>query len=113
MKFDALFECGNLGRIARCSSDFSEYDLYLNPDTNNPNYRMWFYFRVLQPANMEMSILNFVNFSKGSKLFRSGLTPLVWCSHRPQWERVPPRQCFFSPQPTPRQQLYLHNDVRL
>jgi hypothetical protein len=42
----------------------SEYDLMLRPDTNNPRYRVWFYFAVENVRQGQVVIFNIVNFSK-------------------------------------------------
>ena len=42
----------------------SEYDLMLRPDTNNPRYRVWFYFAVENVRQGQVVIFNVVNFSK-------------------------------------------------
>ncbi|KAL0486883.1 cytosolic carboxypeptidase [Acrasis kona] len=91
--FFSNFESGNLGRTKSISS--SEYELYIRPDTNNPNYRLWFYFGVSNMKKGQRVLFSIVNFSKAKSLYRLGMTPLVKSSSRPCWERLPEKQCYY------------------
>uniref|UniRef100_A0A7S1KVG6 Peptidase M14 domain-containing protein n=1 Tax=Percolomonas cosmopolitus TaxID=63605 RepID=A0A7S1KVG6_9EUKA len=93
LQFKSNFESGNLGRVHQ-RSEF-EFDLYIRPDSNNPNYRLWFYFSVSNVKKNQRVLLNICNFSKTKSLYRNGMTPLVSSKQRPQWENIPERQCFY------------------
>jgi hypothetical protein len=43
--FDSSFESGNLSDVDEVVKE-AEYDIKIRPDTNNPRYRVWFYFSV-------------------------------------------------------------------
>lgn len=43
--FDGRFETGNLLSADEIVKE-AEYDIKIRPDTNNPRYRVWFYFSV-------------------------------------------------------------------
>lgn len=94
--FDSSFESGNLGKVERLSE--FEYDLYINPDTLNVRYRLWFYFSVQSPSpkiEQQRILFNVVNFSKSKSLFREGMTPLVCSRLRPRWQRLPQRTVYY------------------
>lgn len=42
--FESRFESGNLMKAFRVG--LNEYNLYLNPDTNNNKHTRWFYFKL-------------------------------------------------------------------
>jgi hypothetical protein len=42
--FDSRFESGNLRKVAKVHN--SEYNLWLNSDTNTRGHTQWFYFKV-------------------------------------------------------------------
>ena len=97
MIFDCSFESGNIGKVTPLN-DF-EYDLAIRGDTNNPHYRVWFYFSVSNTTAGQRAIFHLTNCSKTKSLFRLGMTPLVRSTSRPKWERVPPRNCFYYRSP--------------
>jgi hypothetical protein len=41
--FDSFFECGNLEKAEYVNP--TEYNLYLNVDTNTKGHQQWFYFK--------------------------------------------------------------------
>lgn len=91
--FDACFESGNLGRVDYITE--FEYDLFIRPDTCNPRFRVWFNFTVENTTPYQRVIFNVVNFSKTKSLYREGMTPLVKSSSRPNWQRIPAKNCFY------------------
>eukprot|EP01064_Diplonema_japonicum_P004099 TRINITY_DN12699_c0_g2_i1.p1 TRINITY_DN12699_c0_g2~~TRINITY_DN12699_c0_g2_i1.p1 ORF type:complete len:444 (+),score=47.21 TRINITY_DN12699_c0_g2_i1:36-1334(+) len=97
MRFDCSFESGNIGKV-QALNDF-EFDVSVRPDTNNPHYRVWFYFAVSQVQKGQRAIFHFINGSKTKSLYRLGMTPLVRSTTKPKWERVPQKQCFYYKSP--------------
>eukprot|EP01065_Artemidia_motanka_P025184 TRINITY_DN300_c2_g2_i2.p1 TRINITY_DN300_c2_g2~~TRINITY_DN300_c2_g2_i2.p1 ORF type:complete len:439 (+),score=107.14 TRINITY_DN300_c2_g2_i2:124-1440(+) len=97
MRFDCSFESGNIGKVQALNE--VEYDISIRPDTNNPHYRVWFYFSVSHTARAQKAIFHIVNCSKTRSLFRLGMTPLVRSTSRPRWERIPQKQCFYYKSP--------------
>lgn len=91
--FKSNFESGNLGRVIQ-RSDY-EFDLFIRPDINNPNYRLWFYFSVSNVKKGQRVLFNVCNFSKSKSLYRNGMTPIISSKQRPNWELLPDRQCFY------------------
>lgn len=94
LSFKSNFESGNLSKV-RVIQDGLEYELYIRPDSNNPAYRLWFYFSVHNVRKYQRVLLTVVNFSKSRSLYREGMTPLVKSTSRPQFERIPERQVFY------------------
>eukprot|EP01060_Flectonema_neradi_P010863 TRINITY_DN1793_c0_g5_i1.p1 TRINITY_DN1793_c0_g5~~TRINITY_DN1793_c0_g5_i1.p1 ORF type:complete len:444 (+),score=24.06 TRINITY_DN1793_c0_g5_i1:42-1373(+) len=97
MRFDCSFECGNIGKVQALNDH--EYDISLRHDTNNPHYRVWFYFSVNQLQKNQRAIFHIINGSKARSLYRIGMTPLVCSTSRPKWERVPQKQVFYYRSP--------------
>mmetsp|Transcript_66797 Transcript_66797/g.111893 ORF Transcript_66797/g.111893 Transcript_66797/m.111893 type:complete len:439 (-) Transcript_66797:1599-2915(-) len=97
MIFDCSFESGNIGKV-QSVNDF-EYDIQIRADTNNPHYRVWFYFSVSNVVAGQRVIFHLINCSKTKSLFRLGMTPLVRSTSRPKWERIPTRNCFYYRSP--------------
>ncbi|KAG2379463.1 hypothetical protein C9374_006580 [Naegleria lovaniensis] len=95
--FDASFECGNLERIVRV--DENEYDLYIRGDTNAPNKKMWFYFKVSNVYRNQKVLFTITNLSKNKSLYRQGMTPLVSSTSRPKWQRIPEKQVYYYRKP--------------
>jgi hypothetical protein len=93
LHFNSHFESGNLGQV-RCINS-NEYELFIRPDTNNPNYRLWFYFGVSNTKKNQRVLFSMMNFSKAKSLYRLGMTPMVKSTSRPYWERIPERQCYY------------------
>eukprot|EP00754_Rhynchopus_humris_P012087 Rhum_TRINITY_DN14265_c4_g1::Rhum_TRINITY_DN14265_c4_g1_i1::g.74416::m.74416 len=97
MRFDCSFESGNIGKV-QALNEF-EFDLSVRPDTNNPHYRVWYFFSVNQVNKGQRVIFNIINGSKTKSLYRVGMTPLVRSTSRPKWERIPQRQVFYYKSP--------------
>jgi len=91
--FKSNFESGNLSKV-QMISEF-EYELFLRPDTNNGQYRLWFYFSVSNVKKGQRVVFSLCNFSKARSLYRSGMTPLVKSESRPQWERIPEKYVYY------------------
>ena len=72
-----------------------EYDVSVRPDTNNPHYRVWYYFSVSQVHKNQRAMFHIINGSKTKSLYRVGMTPLVRSAQRPRWERIPQKQVFY------------------
>ncbi|KAJ1481230.1 hypothetical protein T484DRAFT_1656857, partial [Baffinella frigidus] len=92
--FRSDFESGNLGSTEEVNPQ-SEWDIMLRPDTNNPKYRVWFYFSVENVRRRQVVTFNVTNFSKTKSLYREGMTPLVRSTSRPHWQRIPMRNTFY------------------
>eukprot|EP01022_Parablepharisma_sp_SALTPOND_P018752 TRINITY_DN310_c0_g2_i1.p1 TRINITY_DN310_c0_g2~~TRINITY_DN310_c0_g2_i1.p1 ORF type:complete len:1282 (-),score=157.74 TRINITY_DN310_c0_g2_i1:3773-7618(-) len=73
--FDSNFECGNLDRVSIAS--LSEYNLFLNPDTNTRGHSQWFYFAVTNTFKDRTVQFNILNCTKPVGLFKGGMRPLV------------------------------------
>ena len=73
----------------------NEYELYLRSDTNNPKYRLWFYFCVRNYKPAQKVLFHVVNFSKSKSLYRDGMSPTVRCASKPRWERLNPKHVFY------------------
>lgn len=97
MRFDCSFESGNIGKVQALNE--IEYDISIRPDTNNPHYRVWFYFSVTHTTKGQKVIFHIINCSKTRSLFRLGMTPLVRSTSRMKWERIPQKQCFYYRSP--------------
>ncbi len=74
--FDSNFECGNLQRAVWRAE--SEYDLYINSDTNSANRCQWFYFSVRNTRRGETVKFNVMNQTKFPHFYKQGMTPLVF-----------------------------------
>jgi len=57
--FDASFESGNLSDVDEVVKE-AEYDIKIRPDTNNPRYRVWFYFSVRNARKKQVKTDPFV-----------------------------------------------------
>ncbi|KAJ9452879.1 Cytosolic carboxypeptidase 6 [Diplonema papillatum] len=97
MRFDCSFESGNIGKV-QALNEF-EYDVSVRPDTNNPHYRVWYYFSVSQVQKGQRAIFHIINGSKTKSLYRLGMTPLVRSTSRPKWERLPQGRTFYYKSP--------------
>ena len=69
--FDANFESGNIGEVAKLTD--AEYDLTIRHDSNNPKYRLWFYFRVRNAKKSQKVLFNITNLCKSRSLYRDGM----------------------------------------
>lgn len=65
---------GNLGEVHAISDN--EYELLIRPDSNNPKFRVWFYFGVRNAKPGQHVLFHIKNFSKTSMSFRNGMTPV-------------------------------------
>jgi len=74
--FDSNFESGNLDRVSIIS--LSEYNLFLNPDTNTKGHSQWFYFAVTNTYKDKTVIFNILNCTKPVGLFKAGMRPMVF-----------------------------------
>jgi len=80
LKFDSLFECGNLEEVNII--DPTHYLLKVRPDLNTFGTSQWFYFSV---TNMEASSrvkFDIINFTKKNKLYRSGMRILIYSKQK-------------------------------
>ena len=76
MVFDSNFECGNLDRA--CIISLTEYNLYLNSDTNSKGNSQWFYFAVINTEEGKTVTFHILNCTKFVPLFKTGMKPLVF-----------------------------------
>jgi len=64
----------------------NEYEISLRADTNNPKYRLWFYFCLRNNKPGQRVLFHVVNFSKSKSLYRDGMSPTarlpVHCASR-------------------------------
>lgn len=79
-----MFESGNL----RCAEfvDHSQYNLYMNVDTNTKGHQQWFYFSVKKAVKGKTYQFSILNFTKPKALFRVGMKIAVMSSQRNQIE---------------------------
>eukprot|EP01063_Lacrimia_lanifica_P005148 TRINITY_DN12961_c0_g1_i2.p1 TRINITY_DN12961_c0_g1~~TRINITY_DN12961_c0_g1_i2.p1 ORF type:complete len:447 (+),score=182.22 TRINITY_DN12961_c0_g1_i2:136-1476(+) len=97
MRFDCSFESGNIGKV-QALNEF-EFDVSVRPDTNNPHYRVWYYFSVNQVHKGQRAIFHIINGSKTKSLYRIGMTPIVRSTSRPKWDRIPQKQVYYYKSP--------------
>lgn len=76
MVFDSNFECGNLNRA--CIVSLSEYNLFLNSDTNTKGNSQWFYFSVTNTEKGRTVTFNILNCTKAIMLFKLGMKPYAY-----------------------------------
>jgi len=74
--FDSNFECANLGKVIAISP--TEYELFLNSDTNSPNRTQWFYFLVSNTRKSTTVKFTIMNQTKSPCFYKEGMTPLVF-----------------------------------
>lgn len=75
IKFDAIFECGNLDLVVKVSE--WEFDLFMRVDSNTKGHTSWYYFTVTGiPANQPITI-NICNFTKARSLYERGMKPYI------------------------------------
>lgn len=83
LKFDAMFESGNLDRVVMVSP--KEYDLYMRPDTNTRGHHQWFYFQAIAKKNLGAIRFNIINFTKHNSLYDQGMKVCVFsCQEKAQ-----------------------------
>ena len=97
LQFDANFESGNLGEVTRLNE--AEFDISIRPDTNNPKYRLWFYFRIRNAKAGQRVLFNVTNLCKTRSLYREGMAPCVRTTATPKWERMPSKSVFYYRSP--------------
>ncbi|XP_033108379.1 cytosolic carboxypeptidase 1-like isoform X2 [Anneissia japonica] len=98
LKFNSLFECGNLRKAIWVRQH--EYDLILNSDVNSNHHHQWFYFEV---SNMKPGVLyrfNIVNCEKPNSQFNFGMQPVMYSvkeamQGRPSWKRSGTNICYY------------------
>lgn len=73
--FDSLFESGNLDRAEYMTP--TEYNLYLNVDTNTKGHQQWFYFKVKNTFRDKKYTFNIRNFTKPFSLYRQGMRVMM------------------------------------
>jgi hypothetical protein len=73
----------------------NEYELSLRADTNNPKYRLWFYFSIKNMKQNQKVLFHVVNFSKSKSLYRDGMSPTIRSASKPRWERLHPKNVFY------------------
>ena len=93
LQFDGNFESGNIGGVTRVNE--AEFDLSIRPDTNNPRFRLWFYFRVRNARAGQRVLFNVVNLCKTRSLYRDGMAPCFRTSFSPKWERLPSKGVYY------------------
>jgi hypothetical protein len=74
--FDSNFESGNLDKVS--ISSLNEYNVFLRADTNTRGHCQWFYFAVTNTYKGEKVMFNILNCTKPIKLFKRGMSPLVF-----------------------------------
>ena len=74
--FDSSFECGNLCKVIAVSS--TEYELYLNSDTNSPHRNQWFYFMVSNTKANTTVKFTLMNQTKYPHFFKEGMKPILF-----------------------------------
>ena len=76
LRFNSKFESGNLKKAIRLND--SEYNLYLEFDTETLGYTQWFYFEVRNQGFTSSVRFNVMNFVKHDSLYNRGMKPLVF-----------------------------------
>ncbi|KAL4481481.1 hypothetical protein ABPG74_007570 [Tetrahymena malaccensis] len=66
MKFDSMFEGGNLDCVIKISEN--EYDLYMRVDSNTKGHLQWYNFKVFNAKKGEKVRFNIQNFTKKRSL---------------------------------------------
>ncbi|CAD8196878.1 unnamed protein product [Paramecium octaurelia] len=76
IKFDSLFESGNLFQVFKKSD--RDYILLLQNDINTKGYTQWFYFSVSNKTSLLSNIrLSIVNINKDMCFYRQGMKILI------------------------------------
>lgn len=75
LRFNSKFESGNLKKAIKLSN--SEYNLFLDYDTETLGYTQWFYFSVNNHKTTSSVRFNIMNFMKYDSLYNKGMKPLV------------------------------------
>lgn len=74
--FDSNFESGNLDRVSIVS--LSEYNLFLNADTNAKGNSLWFYFSVSNSQAQRTVAFNILNCTKHVLALKTELKPVAF-----------------------------------
>ncbi len=67
MKFDSIFESGNLDLVIRINE--YEYDLFLRNDTNTRGHNLWYNFKVSNFVKGKKYTFNICNCTKKKTLY--------------------------------------------
>ena len=76
LHFESRFECGNL--CIASIVDQTEYDLYMQNDTNSGGNTQWFFFRVTNTKDKANIKFNIKNYSKQDSLYNKGMKILIY-----------------------------------
>ena len=76
LRFNSKFESGNLKKAIKLND--SEYNLFLDYDTETLGYTQWFYFSIKNQKITSSIRFNIMNFVKCDSLYNKGMKPLVY-----------------------------------
>jgi hypothetical protein len=76
LKFDSMFESGNLQKAIRVG-EFS-YELILQPDINTQRHTQWYYFQIANALPDITYHFTITNLRKKDSLYNHGLRPLFY-----------------------------------
>jgi len=76
LSFDADFESGSMGQVARLAA--REYDILLLPDSGSNSHIQWFCFRVRGIEADVLYTFHLSNLNKPGSLFEEGCLPVVF-----------------------------------
>ncbi|XP_019868764.1 cytosolic carboxypeptidase Nna1 isoform X2 [Aethina tumida] len=91
LKFESRFECGNLARAVRITSNY--YELHLRSDLYTNRHMQWFYFRVTNMKKRYLYRFSIVNFSKENSLYNEGMRPVMYSKRDAQLHSIGWRRC--------------------
>ena len=84
--FESRFESGNL--LCAFKIDDSNYQLYLQNDTNTTGYIQWFFFRVTNIKKGKKVNINIINMLRKTSLYSHGLQIMCYSVKKAQKENI-------------------------
>jgi hypothetical protein len=81
----------------------TEYNLYLNVDTNTKGHQQWFYFKVKNTFKDKKYTFNIRNFTKPFSLYRQGMKIMMKSKkhqeesedHKGEWQPIGDDICYW------------------
>jgi len=78
LRFNSLFECGNLDRVAIINPSY--YIMTVRPDINTCGTSQWFYFSVSNTSARSNIKFEIINLTRKTKLYKAGMR--IWVYSR-------------------------------